>query len=187
MKKIIKITHLVIHIKVGLALISGIFAWFNRRGGCTRKSRSKPEFEDYGLADTDFPHNHTPAMQNMTTTPNVVSPTIPRLNEQGNFYTKEDQQYMAPYQMSEPYPGSPEHQPYYYQGQQQPVHDGGYYDENGYYYESTSPHQPQVVAADYYPIQQQQQQQQYYPQTDQYYANVNYYKPDQVTDNTHHA
>ncbi|RCH79610.1 hypothetical protein CU097_004091, partial [Rhizopus azygosporus] len=61
-----------------------------------------------------------------------------------NFYTKEDQQYMASYQMPEPYPGSPEHQPYYYQGQQQPVHDGGYYDENGYYYESTSPHQPQV-------------------------------------------
>lgn len=168
---------------MGLALISGFFTWINRRGGC-RKSRSKPEFEDYGLADTDFPHNHSPPMQNMAPTPNVVSPTIPRLNEQGNFYTKEDQQYIASYQMPEQHPGSSDYQSYYYQGQQQSVHDGGYYNENGYYYESTSPHQPHI-AADYYPAQQQQQQ--HYPQTDQYYTNVNYYKPDQVTDSTHHA
>lgn len=91
--------------------------WINRHGGCARRSNKRSEdFEDYGLADTDFPHNHqphmrSPGMQTVSLAANgaaigsgsavnsaamtpalgaataaATSPTIPRLNDQGTFY-----------------------------------------------------------------------------------------------------
>lgn len=100
--------------KVGVALIGGALTWINRHGGCARRNNKRSaDFKDYGLADTDFPHNHQPHMQSpgMQTvslaangaaigggavatsaamTPALgaasTSPTIPRLNEQGTFY-----------------------------------------------------------------------------------------------------
>ncbi|KAI7898366.1 uncharacterized protein BX663DRAFT_490071 [Cokeromyces recurvatus] len=88
----------------GVALVGGILTWINRHGGCARRTKSSAtDFEDYGLADTDFPTNNFAGMQSINGT---KSPTIPRLNDQGNFYnsgpviTKEDpySQYMTGYQ-----------------------------------------------------------------------------------------
>lgn len=205
---------------VGVALIGGALTWINRHGGCARRRNEKrsADFEDYGLADTDFPHNHrSPAMQNVglnAVTPMMtsvqqtpVSPTIPRLNEQGNFYggvdpyiTQQQQQYYQPkldqVQSSgvSDYNQQPQ-QPYYYQPQQQEGLNniggavggvagsttGGYYDEAGYYYEGGNNTQPQHLghsANPSYDITQQQQQ--YHlqqPYTDEY--NDHSYSSDQ--------
>lgn len=45
-------------------MIGGALTWINRHGGCARRNNKRSEdFEDYGLADTDFPHNHQPHMR----------------------------------------------------------------------------------------------------------------------------
>jgi hypothetical protein len=95
-------------------LIGGALTWINRHGGCARRNNNRSaDFKDYGLADTDFPHNHqphmrSPGMQTVSLAANgaaigggavatsaamtpalgadSASPTIPRLNEQGTFY-----------------------------------------------------------------------------------------------------
>jgi hypothetical protein len=194
--------------------------WINRHGGCAAKrsnqKRSAEEFEDYGLADTDFPHHRqSPAMQNLTipsTTPimnNAVSPTIPRLNEQGTFYGGEQQQqhqqqqqdiynsYAYQPQLDQPssagisdYNNS---QPYYYQDPSNAVANtnvvmsggaaaagGGYYDEAGYYYDGNQQHQQQQ-----YHLQQPYNDQLQHSATYSDHTNVGgeggyYYKPDQV-------
>ncbi|KAG1139007.1 hypothetical protein G6F37_010019 [Rhizopus arrhizus] len=167
-----------------LTLLSGLLTWINRHKGCASKRKAKPEFEDYGLADTDFPQHRSPAMAN---TPNAISPTTPYLNDQGNYYSKEELSngYMPSYPVLETnqhlnnYP-----QPDYYYNNNNPqlAHEmngggGGYYDENGYYYENTT-HQ---TSGEHYTNQQQS-----YPYPEQYHHNVNYYKPDQIADGAHH-
>ncbi|KAG1377914.1 hypothetical protein G6F60_006700 [Rhizopus arrhizus] len=168
---------------IGLALLSGLLTWINRHKGCASKRKAKPEFEDYGLADTDFPQHRSPAMAN---TPNAISPTTPYLNDQGNYYSKEELNsgYMPSYPVVETnqhlnnYP-----QPDYYYNNNNPqlAHEmnggGGYYDENGYYYENTT-HQ---TSGEHYTNQQPS-----YPYPEQYHHNVNYYKPDQIADGAHH-
>lgn len=147
-------------VSVGLALIGGLLAWINRKGGCT--SRSKPkrpaDFEDFGLAETDFPHHRSPPMAAANVAPGMAaagaagaagaaaamaSPTIPRLNEQGNYYDPSTAEYgtnriyyepqlTGPPQPDYQYPPHHQQQQYYY------PQEGGYYDEHGYYYENGS-------------------------------------------------
>lgn len=164
-------------VSVGLALIGGLLAWINRKGGCT--SRSKPkrpaDFEDFGLAETDFPHHRSPPMAAANVAPGMAaagaagaagagaaaamaSPTIPRLNEQGNYYDPSTAEYgtnriyyepqlTGPPQPDYQYP--PHHQQQYYYPQ-----EGGYYDEHGYYYEngSTAVSSPGQQQAMYDPV-----------------------------------
>lgn len=122
---------------VGIALIGGILAWINRRGGCSqRRDNKKTEFEDYGLGD--FPHHRpTPAMAAAAVpVAKPVSPTIPRMNDQGNYYNEDPSyggQYATGYPDNMDYGMQQQQQGYYYPQQ----HDqGGYYDEQGYYYEN---------------------------------------------------
>ncbi|KAI9468942.1 MAG: hypothetical protein EXX96DRAFT_99299 [Benjaminiella poitrasii] len=185
----------------GVALVGGALTWINRHGGCARRTkRTTSDFEDYGLADTDFPSNHVSGMQSINGT---KSPTIPQLNDQGTFYngggapavTKEDpySQYMAGYQQQAmdnsnaghpaavvdynnlAYNASQQQQAYYYQQQTSPQdmavpHGGVYYDESGGYYYDGSNNG---------------QQQHMYPNQQIAYQttaadNNHYYKPDQV-------
>lgn len=128
-------------------MIGGIIAWANRNGGCaSRRSGNKrsSDFEDYGLADTDFPHSQLQSPQPMqsvglatnaaaigSATPvlGATSPTIPRVNDQGAYYgnVAEDPyatQYSPAYQSQMDSNGSSavvrdynstNQQPYYYQ------------------------------------------------------------------------
>lgn len=117
---------------MGIALIGGIIAFINRRGGCTKKrDRTKSEFEDYGLGD--FPH-HRPST-NTKPLP-VVSPTIPRLNDQGNYYV--DDGYGGHYNGGYVDPNmdyAMQQQAYYYPEQQQQQQ---YYNDSGYYYDNSN-------------------------------------------------
>ncbi|KAI9308482.1 hypothetical protein BJ944DRAFT_260131 [Cunninghamella echinulata] len=127
---------------VGLALIGGFLAWLNRRGGCTSKSNHRKErkadFEDFGLAERDFPHHRSPPTTKATAgmasgagvAAGVVSPTIPRLNDQGNYYNDPNNQHY----MQQGY--DQYHDGYYYP--QDGGAGSGYYDENGYYYDGTT-------------------------------------------------
>lgn len=137
----------------------------NRRGGCASR-RSNPrmkntDFEDFGLAETDFPHHRSPAMAAAAlggvamggaaaTTSSSTSPTIPRVNESNMpganpaYYGTggmvpppsdyDSGRHYAPYQPQIDEYAMQQQQGYYYpqdQGQ-------GYYD-NQYYYENQPP------------------------------------------------
>ncbi|GAN07773.1 hypothetical protein MAM1_0175c07277 [Mucor ambiguus] len=123
---------------VGIALIGGILACVNRRGGCTkRRDNNKSDFEDYGLGD--FPHHRTTAMAAPVIANNTkpVSPTIPRLNDQGNYYA--DDGYGGHYgggyvDNSMDYGVQQQHGGYYYPQQQQQE----YYDDGNYYYDNNT-------------------------------------------------
>ncbi|KAI8332385.1 hypothetical protein BC941DRAFT_516866 [Chlamydoabsidia padenii] len=121
---------------VGLALLGGLLSWMNRRGGCTSKTNQrKANYEDFGLAERDFPHHRSPIQQPQMSSSSgfggstmVASPTLSRLNNQGNYYHNEE----------------PTQYHYYSPHQEMTGYDGGYYDEHGYYY---NPHHQQQ----YYP------------------------------------
>ncbi|KAG1093142.1 hypothetical protein G6F42_019025 [Rhizopus arrhizus] len=123
---------------VGIALIGGILACVNRRGGCTkRRENKKSDFEDYGLGD--FPHHRTTAMAAPVIANNTkpVSPTIPRLNDQGNYYA--DDGYGGHYgggyvDNNMDYGMQQQHGGYYYPQQQQQ----DYYDDGNYYYDNNT-------------------------------------------------
>lgn len=112
---------------MGLALIGGALACINRRGGYTKKRRDrtkKPDFEDYGLGD--FQQKSAPIMK-------PISPTIPRLNEQGNYYHDSYQHYGYP---QEDYGVQNQHHGGYYYSQ--PQQQSEYYDDGGYYYDNSA-------------------------------------------------
>ncbi|KAI8979328.1 hypothetical protein BDF20DRAFT_497122 [Mycotypha africana] len=144
---------------VGIALIVGVLACINRRGGCTKRRDTKTDFEDYGLGD--FPHHRPPvsngaaaavdagagigSASSMANTKHV-SPTIPRLNDQGNYYpddggyaigTGRGPHYNSGY-MDADYGIAPAQQQYqggyYYPTQQQQE----YYGDGGYYYDNNT-------------------------------------------------
>jgi hypothetical protein len=118
---------------VGLALIGGVLACVNRRGGCTkRRDQKKNEFEDYGLGD--FPHHRPVASPVAATKP--ISPTIPRLNDQGNYYNNEaNANYGYGYQDNGVDYGTQQQQGYYYPQQHQQQE---YYDDGNYYYDNNT-------------------------------------------------
>ncbi|CEP13572.1 hypothetical protein [Parasitella parasitica] len=120
---------------VGIALIGGILACINRRGGCTkRRDNKKSDFEDYGLGD--FPHHRaTTAVANNT---KPVSPTLPRLNDQGNYYANENYggHYSGAYVDNNMDYGMQQQQSGYYYPQQTQQQE--YYDDGNYYYDNTS-------------------------------------------------
>ena len=180
---------------VGLALIGGLLAWLNRRGGCTARNKQKrpTDFEDFGLAETDFPHHRSPPMAAANVAAGAAaggaaaaaaagkttqSPTVPRLNDQGNFYNDSGRHYYEP-QLNHPQEygagamSPPQHQQqqgYYYQDQGQ---GGGYYDEQGYYYDGSTAVSSQpmydpnaaAVVGGQAPMQQQQHGDYYKPDT----------------------
>lgn len=177
---------------VGIALIGGIIACINRRGGCTKRTnKNKAEFEDYGLGD--FPH-HRPspvpaAAAAATAVPmsmnnaKPVSPTIPRLNDQGNYYADDGYggHYGGGYDNNMDYGMQQQPQGYYYPEQQQQQQ---YYDDGSYYYDSNTSataysnapmqqHSPNMHAAGIAPGQQPYMMNNMPPQQ-------NYYKPDDV-------
>jgi hypothetical protein len=128
---------------VGIALIGGILACVNRRGGCTKKRNTKKsDFEDYGLGD--FPHQRTTPAAAVPVVANngkPVSPTIPRLNDQGNYYNDDGYNHYnntgyadngMDYGMQQQQQQQ-QHGGYYYPQQQQE-----YYDDGGYYYDSNT-------------------------------------------------
>ncbi|KAG1149576.1 hypothetical protein G6F37_008928 [Rhizopus arrhizus] len=121
---------------VGLALIGGLIAFISRRGGCTKKRgrNNKSGFEDYGLGDFPQHRNPAPTVPAMATANNPVSPTLPRLNEQGNYYNDDYNHYgyrQDDYGMQP----SPQGGYYYPQGHHQ---QQGYYEDGGYYYDNNS-------------------------------------------------
>ncbi|ORZ05040.1 hypothetical protein BCR42DRAFT_428577 [Absidia repens] len=145
---------------VGLALLGGLLTWLNRRGGCTSKTNQrKANFEDFGLAERDFPHHRSPAMTTNTALGGatmVASPTIPQLNDQGNYYN--DGSGGKHYQQQQGYEQYHDSGGYYYPHEGGGGYDGnngydshgiyeahsgydangGYYDEHGYYYDGTT-------------------------------------------------
>ena len=133
------IIHLLIFLLVGIALIGGILACVNRRGGCTkRRETKKSDFEDYGLGD--FPHHRATAVAAPVVANNTkpVSPTIPRLNDQGNYYA--DDGYAGHYgggyvDNNMDYGMQQQHGGYYYPQQQQQQE---YYDDGNYYYDNNT-------------------------------------------------
>lgn len=120
-------------------MIGGILACVNRRGGCTkRRDTKKSDFEDYGLGD--FPHHRTAAVAAPVVANNTkpVSPTIPRLNDQGNYYA--DDGYAGHYgggytDNNMDYGMQQQHGGYYYPQQQQQQE---YYDDGNYYYDNNT-------------------------------------------------
>jgi hypothetical protein len=140
----------------------------------------------------------------------AITPTIPRLNDQGTFYSSnnsEDIYNNSQHQFATGYPAAMEHQPgivdynngqpmmdygqqqpYYYQQPQdgQPMM-GGYYDESGYY----NNNQPTTGHSSNPSYDTQFNQQTYLDQNGYTTTNVpggggdHYYKPDQV-DLSHH-
>jgi hypothetical protein len=143
-------------------LIGGILACVNRRGGCTkRRDTKKSDFEDYGLGD--FPHHRPAATPVAVANTKPVSPTIPRLNDQGNYYADDGynhynnvgyvdngMDYGMPQQQQQQHAG------YYYPQQQQQQQE--YYDDGGYYYDTNT---SATAYSSVSPMQQQQQQQQH--------------------------
>ncbi|GAA5799459.1 hypothetical protein HPULCUR_004874 [Helicostylum pulchrum] len=125
---------------LGIALIGGILACVNRRGGCTKKrDNKKSDFEDYGLGD--FPHHRTPVVAAPVLPSKSISPTLPRLNDQGNYYNEDPNYGHYGYQDNNMDYGMQPQQGYYYaQQQQQPQHQQQqeYYDDSGYYYDSNT-------------------------------------------------
>lgn len=161
---------------VGLALIGGILACINRRGGCTkRRDNKKSDFEDYGLGD--FPHHRTqmaaPVMANKP-----VSPTLPRLNDQGNYYNEDPNYGRYGYQDNNMDYGMQPQQGYYYPQQHQQQE---YYDDGGYYYDSNT---SATAYSNVSPMQQHSQQgymmNNNIPQTHNMVPQQDVYKPDDV-------
>ncbi|RCI04369.1 hypothetical protein CU098_013024, partial [Rhizopus stolonifer] len=136
---------------VGIGLIVGLLACISRRGGCTkREGRNKrSDFDDYGLGD--FPtHNNPAPTATLNAANNPVAPTIPRLNEQGNYYTDNYNNYN--YRQGDYAMQTPQHGGYYYpQGNQQ---QQGFYEDGGYYYDNSSGMAPATA----YPTQPSMQQ-----------------------------
>lgn len=193
---------------MGVALIGGFLAWLNRRGGCTSRSREKrtTDFEDFGLAETDFPHHRSPPMaaSNLAAAgagagaaaaggaavAGAASPTLPRLNEQGNFYNDApsaeygtNRHYVPSYQ--QPYgapPGGPMSPGQ--QHQQQPGYyypESGYYDDQQqYYYDGST-----AVSSQGYDHQQPQPQHMYDAGSAAAQRGGDYYKPDTADGKPH--
>ena len=114
-------------------------ACINRRGGCTkRRDTKKSEFEDYGLGD--FPHHRTPvaAAAVATSAAKPISPTLPRLNDQGNYYNENPNYGHYGYQENNMDYGMQPQQGYYYPQQQQHHGQQEYYDDGNYYYDSNT-------------------------------------------------
>ncbi|KAI8328402.1 hypothetical protein BD560DRAFT_72693 [Blakeslea trispora] len=132
--------------KVGVALVGGLISCINRRGGCARRNNDKRsiEYEDFGLADTDFPPRQMPNMQSMTsdhvhTGQRFADATIPQLGPQGNHYHILPEEPHAQHQFEAKYLPPDEigneHQAYYY-SHEQPVQHGAptYYTNHNNYY-----------------------------------------------------
>ncbi|KAF7726667.1 hypothetical protein EC973_008541 [Apophysomyces ossiformis] len=136
---------------VGVALIGGALAYVNRRGGCTsRTDKKQADFEDFGLAERDFPQQPAPQAHRPAA---AVNPTIPRLNEQGTFYNEPplpplppagpaeynhgSHTYVAGYTPQQQ-PMTQVHQDYYYDSYA--PQEGAYYDAGGnhYYYDNST-------------------------------------------------
>lgn len=112
-------------------------ACINRRGGFTKKrDKKKSDFEDYGLGD--FPHHRTPAVAPPVISNKPVSPTIPRMNDQGNYYNEDPNYGHYSYQDNNVDYGMQPQQGYYYPQQQQHQPQQEYYDDGGYYYDSNT-------------------------------------------------
>ncbi|KAI9279095.1 hypothetical protein BY458DRAFT_503106 [Sporodiniella umbellata] len=161
-----------------IALIVGILAFISRRGGCTKRAdrNKKSDFDDYGLAD--FPTHRNPAQEANPATAHNVSPTIPRLNEQGNYYNDNYNNYNYP--QDEYAIQSQQHGGYYYPQQN---HQQGYYENEGYYYDGS----PGMNSNGGYPLQSHMQQT-YNPQSYGVDNGANYvstqqniHKPDDIS------
>lgn len=186
---------------MGVALIGGFLAWLNRRGGCTSRSRQKrtTDFEDFGLAESDFPHHRSPPMVAFNlaaggagaaaagaAVAGAASPTLPRLNEQGNFYNDPpateygtNPHYVPGYQQPYGAPGAPmsptqQQAGYYYP-------EGTYYDDHQqqYYYDGST-----AVSSQGYEHQQPQPQPMYDAAAMQS-GSSDYYKPDTADGKPH--
>lgn len=154
---------------VGLALIGGVLACISRRGGCTkRRDTKKQEFEDYGLGD--FPHHRNPVTSPPVPVAKPVSPTIPRLNEQGNYYDDGNYGGHYGYQDNNMDYGMQQQQGYYYPQQHQQQE---YYDDGQYYYDNNS-------TTLYNPVSPMQHQQQGYVMNNNVPQQDVYNKPDDV-------
>lgn len=116
---------------VGVSLVGGLFVWLLlKRKRNNGKGKKRPtEFEDFGLAESDFPQ------QQGRPTTMMASPTLPRLNDQGNYYAGGGGPHQAYY--DNPAVQQQQQQAYYYADQQQqpPVGYGGY---DGYYYDTST-------------------------------------------------
>lgn len=152
--------------KVGVAFLGGVVTFFNRRGGCTRR-RNKPnpaDYEDFGMADNDYPHHRSPGpmLAAPMTEPPVTTTTSPVMAHHDAYYNNEPAYYHhQDVQQQQQQQHAPPQQYYYAEHDAPPsaAAAGGYYDNSGYYYNAHHP-QPQPVA---------------YPVHD---PNVGYYKPD---------
>jgi hypothetical protein len=126
--------------------------WFNRHGGCARRQKRSHDFEDFGLADTDFPHQQQQQQQqqSMAPPPQIpqmqamvgASPTIPRMNDP--MYNNENGSYYQP-QVVDDYSS----QGYYYPSPQ-PQHQQGYYDNTVYPYEHQNGYSDPAYPVDHY-------------------------------------
>ncbi|KAL0097356.1 hypothetical protein J3Q64DRAFT_1713002 [Phycomyces blakesleeanus] len=115
---------------VGLALIGGLITFLNRRGGCTSRSeKPKSDFKDFEMTENDFPQRRAPTGGLQGIVPISGSPTVPQLNNQGNFYNDNGygQNYSNVQSQSSGQDG------YYYDNYSQ---GQGYYTDGRYYYEN---------------------------------------------------
>ncbi|KAI8074570.1 hypothetical protein BC940DRAFT_46205 [Gongronella butleri] len=175
---------------VGLAIIGGLIAWLNRRGGCaSRRKNRQPDMEDFGLAESDFPHHRSPGMAAaaaMSGTASVSnashpSPTMPRMTEMNNgaagavgaagaagYYAMptdyDSGRHYAPY---DDYSNQAYHQNYYYP---EPAQQGAY--EERYYYENQQQQQQQAPVSAVLPPAG-------HATYDQQYSPVDHQKPDE--------
>ncbi|KAI9015713.1 hypothetical protein CLU79DRAFT_847858 [Phycomyces nitens] len=117
---------------VGLALIGGLITFLNRRGGCTSRSeKPKSDFKDFEMAENDFPQRRAPTGGLQGLAPVTGSPTVPQLNDQGNFYNDHNG-YNQNYSNVQP---QGVQDGYYYDNYPQTQ---GYYTDGRYYYENSS-------------------------------------------------
>ncbi|CAO3621943.1 unnamed protein product [Cunninghamella blakesleeana] len=197
---------------VGLALIGGLLAWLNRRGGCASRSnkRSNNDFEDFGLAESDFPHNRSPPMTAaalgtgaalgagtaaVASTVGSQSPNINNNNANTAYYNNgavpppadyDSGRHYAPYQPQiDEYNVQYQQQPQQQQGYYYPQQEQQYYDEQYYYENSPNMANNQVYdhnQGGYDPNQAYDHNQAPLPhqQQQQPYATNDYYKPDQI-------
>jgi hypothetical protein len=126
--------------------------YFSRR---KLRSKKSAEFEDFGLADTDFPQNPAPVMEQRP------KPSM----RQANYVEDPFSNNFTPYQPQADIEYGMAAQPYYYP--QQATQEQPYYDEAGYYYDGAQMAYPATPYR--------------YPENtfgDQNYS-ADYYKPDQ--------
>ena len=125
---------------MGIALIGGLISWVNRRGGCARRKNNKRsiEYEDFGLADTDFPQNQAPNMAFAPHSHEVMNP----LPQQGNYYhiiPEEPQTHQSQYETKYLPPDEIENDPYYHpheRSTQPPMSNYYGHQNNNHYYPS---------------------------------------------------